>query len=302
MKIGLFFGSFNPVHIGHLIIANYMATQTDLDRVWLVVSPQNPLKPKKTLARDFDRLHLVRLGIGDNPRLQASNIEFDLPKPSYTVDTLAFLKEKHPEREFALIMGGDSAVTSPSANPWLAWWRSHGSSELRLNTSAGFKDNALYSPFDPQETPYSRTSAEWTLFGLPTASVWQWYGYVMLENVHNFDIPQMRDEQLYMAIAEAKRPIGNSPWKLGAQLQLFHFHQAFDISFNELVSSTSAVTLDQSEFRPLLETSFATDWTASLQGIFSASRFGTPADDYDRLGVRLSLARKYGKKAKSRSL
>lgn len=111
MKIGLFFGSFNPVHIGHLIIANYMATQTDLDRVWLVVSPQNPLKPKKTLARDFDRLHLVRLGIGDNPRLQASNIEFDLPKPSYTVDTLAFLKEKHPEREFALIMGGDNLAT-----------------------------------------------------------------------------------------------------------------------------------------------------------------------------------------------
>lgn len=111
MKIGLFFGSFNPVHIGHLIIANYMATQTDLDKVWLVVSPQNPLKPKKTLARDYDRLHLVRLGIGDNPRLQASNVEFDLPKPSYTVDTLAFLKEKYPERNFALIMGGDNLAS-----------------------------------------------------------------------------------------------------------------------------------------------------------------------------------------------
>ncbi|HRI59012.1 MAG TPA: nicotinate (nicotinamide) nucleotide adenylyltransferase [Saprospiraceae bacterium] len=111
MKIGLFFGSFNPIHIGHLIIANYMATQTDLDKVWLVVSPQNPLKPKKTLARDYDRLHLARLGIGDNPRLQASNVEFDLPKPSYTVDTLAFLKEKYPERTFALIMGGDNIAT-----------------------------------------------------------------------------------------------------------------------------------------------------------------------------------------------
>lgn len=110
-KIGLFFGSFNPVHIGHLIIANYMATQTDLDRVWFVVSPQNPLKPKKTLARDHDRLHLVRLGIGDNPLLQASNVEFDLPKPSYTVDTLAFLREKYPDREFALIMGGDNLAT-----------------------------------------------------------------------------------------------------------------------------------------------------------------------------------------------
>ena len=111
MKIGLFFGSFNPVHIGHLIIANFMATQTDLDRVWLVVSPQNPLKPKKTLARDHDRLHLVRLGIGDNPLLRASDVEFQLPKPSYTIDTLAFLQEKHPEHQFVLIMGGDNLAS-----------------------------------------------------------------------------------------------------------------------------------------------------------------------------------------------
>ena len=111
MKIGLFFGSFNPIHIGHLVIANFMATQTDLDRVWFVVSPHNPLKPKKTLARDHDRLHLVRLGIGDNPKLQASNVEFDLPKPSYTIDTLAFLKEKYPAHEFALIMGGDNLAS-----------------------------------------------------------------------------------------------------------------------------------------------------------------------------------------------
>lgn len=111
MKIGLFFGSFNPIHVGHLIIANHMATQTDLDKVWLVVSPHNPLKPKKSLARDFDRLHLARLGIGDNPRIEASNVEFGLPQPSYTIDTLAFLKEKHPDREFALIMGGDNLAT-----------------------------------------------------------------------------------------------------------------------------------------------------------------------------------------------
>lgn len=108
MKTGLFFGSFNPVHIGHMIIANHMATHTDLDRVWFVVSPHNPLKPKKTLANDYDRLHLVRLGIGDNPLLEASSIEFGLPKPSYTVDTLAYLAEKYPGREFALIMGGDN--------------------------------------------------------------------------------------------------------------------------------------------------------------------------------------------------
>ncbi len=111
MKVGLFFGSFNPIHVGHLIIANHMATHTDLDKVWMVVSPQNPLKPKKTLARDFDRLHLVRLGIGDNPRIEASNVEFNLPKPSYTIDTLAFLTEKYPDKTFALIMGGDNIAS-----------------------------------------------------------------------------------------------------------------------------------------------------------------------------------------------
>ncbi len=110
-NIGLFFGSFNPIHIGHLIIANYMATQTDLDEVWIIVSPQNPLKVKTSLARDHDRLHLVRLAIDDNPALRVSDIEFRMPKPSYTVDTLAFLKEKHPQHQFSLIMGGDNLKT-----------------------------------------------------------------------------------------------------------------------------------------------------------------------------------------------
>ena len=111
MKIGLFFGSFNPVHVGHLIIANFMATHTDLKEVWMVVSPQNPLKKKSTLARDQDRLHLVRLATDDNPKIKASNIEFDLPKPSYTIDTLTYLNEAHPEKEFVLIMGGDNLGT-----------------------------------------------------------------------------------------------------------------------------------------------------------------------------------------------
>lgn len=111
MKVGLFFGSFNPVHTGHMIISNFMATQTDLDQVWLVVSPQNPLKPKSVLANDHDRLHLVHLAIGDNPLLRVSNIEFSLPKPSYTIDTLTYLREKHPEKEFVLIMGGDNLAT-----------------------------------------------------------------------------------------------------------------------------------------------------------------------------------------------
>ena len=107
-KVGLFFGSFNPVHIGHMIIANYMATQTDLNEVWMVVSPHNPLKPKKSLARDYDRLRLVELAIGNNTKLKPSNIEFKLPQPSYTIDTLTFLKEKHPNHDFVLIMGGDN--------------------------------------------------------------------------------------------------------------------------------------------------------------------------------------------------
>ena len=108
MKTGLFFGSFNPVHTGHMIIANFMATQSDLHEIWMVVSPQNPFKTKKSLAKDHDRLHLVHLAIGDNPHLKASNIEFNLPKPSYTIDTLTYLKEKFPKKEFALIMGGDN--------------------------------------------------------------------------------------------------------------------------------------------------------------------------------------------------
>lgn len=110
-KTGLFFGSFNPVHTGHMVIANFMATQTDLDEVWLVVSPQNPHKQKSSLARDHDRLHLVRLAIGDNPNLRASDIEFSLPQPSYTIDTLTYLREKYPERAFTLIMGGDNLAT-----------------------------------------------------------------------------------------------------------------------------------------------------------------------------------------------
>ena len=118
-RIGLFFGSFNPIHTGHLIIAEYMATRTELQQVWFVVSPHNPLKLRSTLANDFDRLHMVQLAIDDNPRLRASNIEFSLPKPSYTIDTMVYLHEKYPQHEFSLIMGSDNLescllYTSPS--------------------------------------------------------------------------------------------------------------------------------------------------------------------------------------------
>ena len=108
MKVALFFGSFNPVHVGHMIIASYVVQHTDVDQLWMIVSPHNPHKVKASLAKDHDRLHLVRLAIGDHDKLRASNIEFDLPKPSYTIETLTYLKEKHPNYNFNLIMGGDN--------------------------------------------------------------------------------------------------------------------------------------------------------------------------------------------------
>lgn len=107
-KIGLFFGSFNPVHVGHLIIANHFANHTDLNEVWLVVTPHNPLKDKKTLLDNHHRLRLVQLAIGDNAKLKASDIEFKLPQPNYTVKTLAYLSEKYPTNQFTLIMGADN--------------------------------------------------------------------------------------------------------------------------------------------------------------------------------------------------
>ncbi|MBK7808212.1 MAG: nicotinate-nucleotide adenylyltransferase [Saprospiraceae bacterium] len=108
MKIGLFFGSFNPVHVGHMIIANHMVQYSDLDQIWMVVSPHNPLKNKASLAKDNDRYHLVQLAIGNNTKIKASNVEFSMPLPSYTIDTLTFLNEKYPKHIFALIMGGDN--------------------------------------------------------------------------------------------------------------------------------------------------------------------------------------------------
>lgn len=107
IKTGLFFGSFNPVHIGHMAIANYMVEFTDIEELWFVVSPQNPLKDKKSLLEDYHRLELTRLAVGNDERFYVSDIEFDMPKPSYTIDTLTYLKEKQPNREFYIIMGSD---------------------------------------------------------------------------------------------------------------------------------------------------------------------------------------------------
>ncbi len=108
MKIGLFFGSFNPIHIGHLIIANIMQDQTDLDEIWFVVSPQNPFKERKSLLHEFDRLRMVELAIEDNYKFRGSDIEFHMPRPSYTIDTLTYLSERHPNHEFRLVIGGDN--------------------------------------------------------------------------------------------------------------------------------------------------------------------------------------------------
>jgi len=108
MKIGLYFGSFNPVHIGHLIIAEHVLNYADVKQVWMVVSPQNPLKVSATLLNEYNRLHLVQIAVERTNNLRASKVEFSLPKPSYTVDTLAYLKEKYPQHEFSIVMGSDS--------------------------------------------------------------------------------------------------------------------------------------------------------------------------------------------------
>jgi len=118
-KIGLYFGSFNPIHIGHLAIANYMIEfSPDLDYIWFVISPQNPLKKKSTLLANHHRLHLTELAIGNDSELEVSDIEFNLPRPSYTIDTLTYLEERYPANRFVLIMGADNLGT-------ISKWKNH---------------------------------------------------------------------------------------------------------------------------------------------------------------------------------
>lgn len=107
-RIGLFFGTFNPIHIGHLIIANHMAEYSDLDEIWFVITPHNPHKEKKSLLKDYHRLAMVDIAIESYPKLKSSNIEFNLPQPNYTVNTLAYLEERYPKKTFCLIMGEDN--------------------------------------------------------------------------------------------------------------------------------------------------------------------------------------------------
>ncbi len=144
MKIGLFFGSFNPVHNGHLIIANYLCETTDLDQVWMVVSPQNPLKDKDSLLNQYDRLHLIRLAIEGNSNLKASDIEFKLPKPSYTIDTLVHLSEKYPQHQFSLLMGSDNLCS-------IHKWKNY---ELLLRNYSMY----IYRRRGDDENPYPENS------------------------------------------------------------------------------------------------------------------------------------------------
>jgi nicotinate-nucleotide adenylyltransferase len=109
--VGLFFGSFNPIHIGHLALANYYLDNTELKEIWFVISPHNPLKNKSTLLHHRFRKDMVNLAIGDHPKLKACDIEFNLPQPSYTINTLEYLKEKYPKKKFALILGADNLAT-----------------------------------------------------------------------------------------------------------------------------------------------------------------------------------------------
>ena len=113
MRIGLFFGTYNPIHVGHLIIANHIAEHSDLDQVWLVVTPQSPHKKKQSLLDNHQRLEMVYLATKEYPKLFPSSIEFNLSRPNYTVNTLAYLEEKHPEHEFSLIMGEDNLRSLP---------------------------------------------------------------------------------------------------------------------------------------------------------------------------------------------
>ena len=118
MEVGLFFGSFNPIHTGHMIIANLVKETTSVKEVWFVVSPQNPFKKNKSLLHEFDRLDMVRAAISEDYSFRVIDIEFNMPKPSYTIDTLTLLQEKHPDKTFHLIIGEDNLASFPK-------WKNH---------------------------------------------------------------------------------------------------------------------------------------------------------------------------------
>lgn len=141
MKIGLYFGSFNPVHHGHLIIANHVVQSTELDQVWFVVSPQNPLKPAAGLLNEYHRLFLINAAIDGEKQLRTTDIEFKLPRPSYTIDTLTYIREKYPQHDFSIIMGSDSFQNLPR---WKNYEHLLGTTEMFIYMRAGFENIAEY--------------------------------------------------------------------------------------------------------------------------------------------------------------
>lgn len=141
MKIGLFFGSFNPVHIGHLIIANHVLNNSDLKQVWMVVSPQNPFKQSSSLLNEYSRLHLIQAAIEGEYHIKASKVEFELPKPSYTIDTLTYLTEKYPQHEFSIIMGSDSFCNLPKWKNYKVIIKNH---PLYIYTRPGFSVENIF--------------------------------------------------------------------------------------------------------------------------------------------------------------
>ncbi|MEP7144626.1 MAG: nicotinate (nicotinamide) nucleotide adenylyltransferase, partial [Ferruginibacter sp.] len=157
MKIGLYFGSFNPVHVGHLIIATHVINNTDLQQVWLIVSPRNPLKSSSSLLNEYHRLHLVQSALEGETKLKGSNIEFHLPKPSYTVDTLAYLKEKYPQHAFAIIMGSDSFCNLTKWKNYEVIIKNH---PLYIYERQGFKiDNKLNADINILQAPLLQISS-----------------------------------------------------------------------------------------------------------------------------------------------
>lgn len=157
MKIGLYFGSFNPIHHGHLIIANHILNSTELEKVWFVVSPHNPFKANHTLLNEYDRLHLVRVAVEDDTRIKASDIEFSLPRPSYTINTLTYLAEKYPEHQFSIIMGSDSFQ---NLHKWKNFEVIIRRAPIYVYRRAGFEiDNAVGAQLQIVDAPLLQISA-----------------------------------------------------------------------------------------------------------------------------------------------
>ena len=157
MKVGLYFGSFNPIHIGHLIIANHILNAADLKKIWFVVSPQNPFKQSNSLLNEYDRLHLARLSAESDNRIIVSDIEFSLPRPSYTIDTLTYLREKYPLNEFSIVMGSDSFQ---NLNKWKNYEMIVKEYPIHIYKREGFEiENTLQANINIVDAPLLQISA-----------------------------------------------------------------------------------------------------------------------------------------------